>query len=115
MLAFSELCSLSYNNLTGLEVGLSARAAYQCKALGFIFLKESFPQAASFKEQQRALFQLAGIHQGTSPDRPKLTIPCPGCLPVTARDRTKIYMLVTGSSREESMPVSDRVEGTLPS
>lgn len=36
MLAFSELCSLSYNNLTGLEVGLSARAAYQCKALGFI-------------------------------------------------------------------------------
>jgi hypothetical protein len=36
MLALSELCSLSYNNLTGLEIGLSARAAYQRKALGFI-------------------------------------------------------------------------------
>lgn len=53
MVALSELCSPSYNNLTGPEVGLSARAAYQCKALGLIylqhFLKESLSQAASFQ------------------------------------------------------------------
>lgn len=79
------------------------------------FLRNPSHKQPHSNSSRRSFFELAGIHQVTSLNRPKLTIPCPLCLPVTARDRTKIYMLVTLSSREDSMPVPDSVEGTLPS